>query len=393
MITQAASILTAQSEKIRQEIALTLAQGYSFALWRKPLEETVHLLVSESARTIEAFSIEDCEPGFLFSPFRSSVKKIFLPADRYFLFGSDTNQVTNEKYQPDAARTAYAPNQFYRSTTDDRSTSSKESTPSDYELLISDCIHHIRAGKFEKVVPTRRKEINLPDGFDLIDLFDKLCQNYPNAMVSLTSTPFSGTWIGATPEPLVSIDRNRIFRTVALAGTQPYDPSTPISHVSWRQKEIEEQALVERYIINCLKKIRLREFSEVGPRTVQAGNLLHLRSDFTVDLNEVRFPDLGTVMLNLMHPTSAICGMPMEPAQEYLIKHEGYEREFYSGYLGPVNVENETHLFVNLRCMKWSGQTAWLYAGAGITADSDPASEVKESEMKMETLHRLIRQS
>ena len=98
-------------------------------------------------------------------------------------------------------------------------------------------------------------------------------------------------------------------------------------------------------------------------------------------------------MLNLMHPTSAVCGMPLEPAMEYLLKHEGYDREFYSGYLGPVNIENETHLFVNLRCMKWNGSTAWLYAGAGITADSDPAAEVKESEMKMDTLHRLIRKS
>ena len=393
MITEDTGIRIKGSEKIRQEIGLALSQNYSFALWRKPLDETVHLLVSESAKIIDSIRIEESEPGFLISPFKSSGNKVFLPADRYWIINPNESYEIDDRMKSIPDPLSQTPLPFYRDLKAKYSHPVATEQPSSYHQLVTDCIHHIQSGKFEKVVPTRKKEISLPEDTDLLDLFDRLCQHYPNAMVSLMSSPFSGTWIGATPEPLVSIDQERIFRTVALAGTQPYDPSSPISQVSWRQKEIEEQALVERYIINCLKKIRLREFTEVGPRTVQAGNLLHLRSDFAVDLNEVRFPDLGTVMLNLMHPTSAVCGMPLEPAMEYLLKHEGYDREFYSGYLGPVNIENETHLFVNLRCMKWNGSTAWLYAGAGITADSDSAAEVKESEMKMETLHRLIRKS
>jgi isochorismate synthase len=110
----------------------------------------------------------------------------------------------------------------------------------------------------------------------------------------------------------------------------------------------------------------------------------------SVNINEVRYPNLGSVMLDLMHPTSAVCGMPLEPATEYLLRQEGYDRAFYTGFLGPVQLEEETSLYVNLRCMKWHGQKAWLYAGAGVTADSDPELEFRESEMKMETLHRLI---
>ena len=161
-------------------------------------------------------------------------------------------------------------------------------------------------------------------------------------MVSLVSDEKTGTWLGASPELLVSVDRNGIFRTVALAGTQVYQDNILLRNIGWTQKEIEEQALVERYIISCFKKIRVREFDEHGPKTVQAGNLVHLKSDFEVDMKAVNFPLLGSVMLKLLHPTSAVCGMPMEASLSFLKQHEKHDREFYAGYLGPVNIENES---------------------------------------------------
>lgn len=192
--------------------------------------------------------------------------------------------------------------------------------------------------------------------------------------------------MGASPELLVSVEQSRIFRTVALAGTQPYREGTPLKQVAWTQKEIEEQALVERYIISCFKKIRLREYLEQGPKTVIAGNLIHLRSDFTVDLRETNFPQLGSVMLRLLHPTSAVCGMELGPAREFLRQNEGYDRAFYTGYLGPVNVADNTDIYVNLRCMQLREGYALMYAGAGVTADSVPETEWEETEIKFNTL-------
>jgi isochorismate synthase len=148
--------------------------------------------------------------------------------------------------------------------------------------------------------------------------------------------------------------------------------------------------LVERYIISCFKKIRLREYDEYGPKTVVAGNLMHLKSEFTVDMKETNFPQLGTIMLRLLHPTSAVCGMPLEPALEFLNRHEGYNRSFYSGFLGPVNIDEQIHIFVNLRCMQLRQADAVLYAGAGVTSDSIPEKEWEETEMKMNTLMRVL---
>jgi isochorismate synthase len=197
--------------------------------------------------------------------------------------------------------------------------------------------------------------------------------------------------MGATPELLVSVVQNK-FKTVALAGTLPYTPEINLKSVAWTQKEIEEQALVCRYIINCFKKIRLREYEEHGPKTTVAGNLMHLKTEYEVDMLATNFPQLGSVMLKLLHPTSAVCGMPLENSLSFLNDHEGYNRQFYSGYLGPVNVKKESHIYVNLRCMQIFPDRVRLYAGAGVTADSVSETEWNETEMKMLTLQKIIAQ-
>jgi len=209
-------------------------------------------------------------------------------------------------------------------------------------------------------------------------------------LVSFVSTPESGSWIGATPELLVSVENKSTFRTIALAGTQVYQAGVNLKTVAWTQKDIEEQALVERYIISCFKKIRLREFEEHGPKTVVAGNLLHLKSEFKVDMQATNFPQLGSVMLQLLHPTSAVCGVPLDTSMEFLDKHEKYDRQYYAGYLGPVNFNNDTNIFVNLRCAQLLEDKAVLYAGAGVTIDSTPEHEWNETEMKMNTLLKII---
>src|SRR5690606_8893876 len=229
-----------------------------------------------------------------------------------------------------------------------------------------------------KIVPSRTRTITLPGSFNVIESFLGLCRTYPSALISFVSIPGVGSWLGASPEVLVSVREKSIFKTVALAGTQPYQSGINIRSVSWTQKEIEEQALVGRYVISCFKKIRLREYDEYGPKTVVAGNLMHLKSEYTVDMKATNFPQIGSVMLDLLHPTSAVCGMPLEPALAFLDKVEAYDRGFFAGYLGPVNVDNDIHLFVNLRCMRLSGRTATLFAGAGVTIDSQPQKEWEE---------------
>jgi isochorismate synthase len=95
-------------------------------------------------------------------------------------------------------------------------------------------------------------------------------------------------------------------------------------------------------------------------------------------------------MLELLHPTSAVCGMPRQASLDFIKENEGFDRKLYSGYLGPVNLLGETNLFVNLRCMSLSQKQAVIYAGAGVTADSNPEKEWQETELKCETLLNIL---
>jgi isochorismate synthase len=362
----------------------------SFALWKLPYTETVHFAASDRLQKLTEINMEESEPGFIFAPFDPSHEKIFLPADEFIVFKSNT--IVSASAPSFEARPPVAKNLSTRG----RSYYSGASRPGisvgeiEYKKLVENAREEVARGTFEKIVPSRFKQMPLPENFDLLQAFDELCALYPHALVSVFSSSITGTWVGATPELLGSITRDRRFHTVAVAGTQPYNPEVNLRNISWTQKEIEEQALVERYVISCFKKIRLREYEEHGPRTSVAGNVIHLKTDFDVDMVATNFPQLGTTMLKLLHPTSAVCGMPLQVSLDFIRKYEGYDRQYYSGFLGPLNIEGESCMYVNLRCMQLFEGSVMLYAGAGVLADSDPEKEWAETEMKMNTLGRII---
>lgn len=361
------------------------------AFWRLPNASKKYLVISQQHQALQKNTpIEDLPAGFMFAPFDRDKECLFLPAD--YIFSFEGNKLKEAETPQQTASASWLSESFKPVSRVKNIWNRKASRPSEsnYIELVQKGIAAIEQNQFEKIVPSRSKVVNLSDDFDIVASFEKLCATYPQALISFVSIPGIGHWLGATPETLVCVEDKNIFKTVALAGTLPYKQGMNLKAVAWTEKEIEEQALVERYVISCFKKIRVREYDEHGPKTMVAGNLVHLKSEFTVDMTAINFPQLGTVMLQLLHPTSAVCGMPLEPAMKFLKENEGYDREFYAGYLGPVNVERSINLFVNLRCMKLLDHQALLFAGAGVTVDSDPQQEWNETEMKFNTLLNVI---
>jgi isochorismate synthase len=366
------------------------------ALWRLPGSDVNHLILADRYRELSSGDLlEDLQPGFLMAPFDKNKNRLFLPADRFFSFTGDglkpaAGPLENASHEWLREHWKFPPLQRPIRKHVSPLPPFHEKEKEAYLEIVRRAVQEIEKNNFEKIVPSRTRSVVLPDSFDIIHSFEKLCSNYPEALISYVYIPEVARWLGASPEVLVSVADRRIFKTVALAGTLPYEPGLELKSVAWTQKEIEEQALVERYVISCFKSIRLREYEEHGPKTVIAGNLLHLKSEFKVDMEATNFPQLGSVMLQLLHPTSAVCGMPLDSSLKFLDQHEGYDRKFYAGYLGPVNVNNNIELFVNLRCMELAGNHALLYAGAGVTMDSIPEKEWAETEMKLNTLLKVI---
>jgi isochorismate synthase len=373
----------------------SFTSDFSFALWRLPNNSSRHLILSRQNDLLKKGSpLEELPTGFIFSPFDRNKDSVFLKAE--FAFSFDENLLRTPESPLEINSSAWLDEELKkRIKTGIRlkqfpKISPSEKSKTDFMDLVAQGIGQVESGSLEKIVLSRVKKVAVSDNIDIISIFQKLCKEHPNALVSVVNTPEHGIWIGATPETLVSVEDKTIFRTVALAGTKSYTEGLNLKNVAWTQKEIEEQALVERYIISCFKKIRLREYDEHGPKTSVAGDLMHLRSDFVVDMKATNFPQLGSVMLQLLHPTSAVCGMPLDVALDFLKNHEGYDREFYSGYLGPVNFNRNINIFVNLRCMQLFENNALLYAGAGITIDSVPEQEWEETEIKFNTMLRAL---
>ncbi|GAB3032020.1 chorismate-binding protein [Spirosoma pulveris] len=403
--------------------------GFPAALWRLPNKQDKHLIVSfdEVLPRVSA-DLDELPAGFLISPFDNlastaptnmslgstlgnsiSTESLFLRADIQASFSEPATTrsgrlVTIKANAPADEFRQLLREQMAKQTSENKAqTGTPLADPDAQEAYIRNvalAVEAMQRGEFRKVVLSRTKQVQFADAPDAVALFDKLCTAYPTAFISAVSIPERGQiWISATPERLVSVDAYGIFRTASLAGTQSAfeadgTPKRP-AEAMWSQKEIEEQALVSRYIIECFKKIRLREYLEEGPKTVIAGNLMHLSTYFTVDTQAVRYPQLGTVMLRLLHPTSAVCGMPRDVAFNFINQHETHDREFYSGFLGPVNVNTdkegaESDLFVHIRCMKLEENMATLYAGAGLTEDSVPEREWFETEMKCQTLLQVM---
>ncbi|MFT7612107.1 MAG: isochorismate synthase [Parvicellaceae bacterium] len=209
-------------------------------------------------------------------------------------------------------------------------------------------------------------------------LFDALRHSYPDAFVYLLNDPSLGTWIGATPETFLKRNSTH-YSTMALAGTQLKN-----SRYEWATKEKAEQQLVSDYILSELTSLDIKPKLS-GPFTKEAGNIAHLCTEFNFETSG-KCADI----VNRLHPTPAVCGIPTKTALDIIIKNEPHDRELYCGFLGPINFNDTDELFVNLRCLKMDEEQVHLFIGGGITSDSTPENEWNETKAKAETILGII---
>lgn len=262
-----------------------------------------------------------------------------------------------------------------------------EAAKKDFEALVTAGVEAIAQGAFEKVVLSRKTMV-VVTSFELETVFNKLVAFYPTAFKYCFFHPKIGMWAGASPEQFLKINQESI-QTVALAGTQAV---TDVTNVVWQEKEIEEQQLVTDFITQSLAD-KVLELTVLSPYSVQAGNLWHIKTDIAATIGSDS--NLEEI-IKALHPTSAVCGLPKAAAKDFILQNESYDRSYYSGFLGELNIDlatfrtEQSDLFVNLRCMKIDGKQAELFVGCGITKDSDPESEFIETVNKSMTMRKVL---
>ena len=240
--------------------------------------------------------------------------------------------------------------------------------------------HQLTDGTFNKIVLARHTQYKVIEQEPSEQLFLRACQRYPNAYIALITTPDNGTWLISTPELLLEIN-GRKGKTMALAGTIP-NTQTP----NWSKKNTEEQQIVTRYIADTLQSFASHiDISQ--PHTVKAGKVMHLQTDIHFTLRE----KADTIeLIEQLHPTPAVCGLPKAAARQFITDNEPFPRLYYSGFSGILGAEGETKLYVSLRCMQITNQQLRLFAGGGLLKESEVESEWRETEAKMTTMRQLF---
>jgi isochorismate synthase len=248
-----------------------------------------------------------------------------------------------------------------------------------YMKLVEKAIHELKESTLKKVVLSRKQ--TLPKRSTDLDILIRLLDHYPAANCYFFYHPEIGKWMGATPEVLVHIQDGKLA-TMSLAGTAIFNKDK--SHI-WGKKELEEQKLVTDFIVQNLINTGAENIQKSEVKTVQAGNLIHLRTDINASIK----PQDKSKFVEALHPTPAVCGLPRDKAKEFILENENYDRYFYTGYLGMID-NKVANYFVNLRCMELHEEHIDIYVGGGITELSDPKAEFEETVNKLMTMKKLL---
>lgn len=246
-------------------------------------------------------------------------------------------------------------------------------TKEEYCHTLQQVIKVIKENNLPKLVYSRRKIFTNFHTVNYTESFKNLCKSYPNAFRYLFNDG-KNAWMGAFSEVLGKFNKTtHEFETMALAGTLPVSEE-------WSEKEIEEQKPVTNYIQNILTNYSDNiDQSETYDHI--SGNIKHLRTDFKTSIQP---EDLDKIIQDL-HPTPAVCGIPKDFCNENIRKYEKFPREFYAGYI-KVETDESILYFVNLRCARLYKDSVHVFVGGGITAQSDPEKEWRETELKSEAI-------
>ncbi len=254
----------------------------------------------------------------------------------------------------------------------------------DHENAIGSIQASIAAGATKKVVLSRTLPISIDDHV-LLDLFFSAVEEQNGTFVCLLNSAEYGIWLGASPETLVQADKEQVC-VDSIAGTMKLE-SAPDDAAEWGQKERDEQEFVTRGIIDTFKKLGADGIEVQGPFVLRTPYSAHLYSRLGVERKRSSL----SKMVQRLHPTPAVCGTPKDMAADLIARLEPHDRSLYAGFWGPWQVEGSTHLWVNIRCMRYIGTQAYLFVGGGITAESETALEWEETEQKAEAWLRPLR--
>lgn len=257
-----------------------------------------------------------------------------------------------------------------------------------WQHLVARAVQNIKQGAFQKVVLAREVHARANSALDLRQALERLRANYPSATLFAVAAG-ERCFLGATPERLVRLLDGEV-RTIGLAGsarrgaTEQEDQALG-QELLESQKNLEEHAIVVRMLRQALEKVCSYVWAEDRPHLLKLSNVQHLYTPVLGRLPEGSDESV-LKLVEQLHPTPALGGFPRTEAMAWLRENEGLDRGWYAAPVGWVDSRGEGEFVVAIRSALVEGNEAYLYAGCGIVADSDPESEYAESCLKLKPM-------
>ncbi|KUO96232.1 isochorismate synthase [Ferroacidibacillus organovorans] len=255
-----------------------------------------------------------------------------------------------------------------------------------FRTLVSQATEDMRKGSYEKVVHARMVDVT-HRVTTFATTLENLAFDYPS------STVFGIAWrgdvfLGATPERLVGMKKGQLFID-CLAGTAPRFVDRAQDEQAGQallasNKDLHEHRLVLAGIEHALEGVATKPAYQ-EPQLRRLPNLQHLYTP--VRAEALRDVTIAAVASRLQ-PTPAVAGYPRAKAVRVIREREAMDRGWYAGALGFIERDGSGEMVVALRSALVRDERAYLFAGAGLVADSDPIREESETTLKMQVMKR-----
>jgi len=258
--------------------------------------------------------------------------------------------------------------------------------PALYRAGVEQALRSIAAGDLEKVVLARAVRLASRAGFPVESILDTLRRVHPSCASFAVARPGT-TFLGAAPERLLRLDGSRV-ETAALAGSarrgrSPEEDARLARDLCESKKEQAEHAVVVRALREALREACEEIAVPEAPRLLRLEGIQHLETRLVGTLRgEASVLELA----GRLHPTPAVAGAPQQAALAWIAQREELERGWYAGAIGFVRHDGGGEFCVALRSALLRGETAHVFAGAGIVAGSDPDTELRETRLKLRTM-------
>ena len=253
-----------------------------------------------------------------------------------------------------------------------------------WQSQVSSAINAIKSNKLEKVVLARDVTAISKTEISIRSLLQRLEIEYPSTWIFLVDG-----LIGATPELLVRLNKSLVTSrvlagTIRKSGNEDRDLTLAAS-LAKSSKDLEEHEYAVRSVADALAPFCSSINVPEAPFVLHLSNVMHLATDVTGVLNDsAKQSDIFTLIAQL-HPSAAVCGTPALEAKKLIVELEQMNRQRYAGPVGWIDANNDGEIAIALRCGQLSNDrnSIRIFAGCGIVAGSDPATEFAESQAKL----------